>query len=168
MPTTPKTGRSQYHIYIKTHTTTPTAFVAADKATGINAVSFQVSQNEIEADAYDYVAAVKLGASTNITLQVSQYFDPNDVHLIRVFDAFKSAVATPSNPTLVDVLVVNGDAPATGAKNFYVAGTYRVTQAPFSEGGPDQVANSSVQLVLADGASATIDKNLTSLTGLLL
>jgi hypothetical protein len=90
------------------------------------------------------------------------------VHLVRLFDAFKSLIDTPNNPTFVDVLVVNGDPVGTGAKNFYTAGTYRVTQAPFGSGGAADVMSAQVQLSLADAGSYVVGRDLESLTGLLL
>lgn len=157
MPTTPMLGRSKAFVYVKAHTGTPTAFAGGDKATGINQIRLTVNKQEIEADAYDYSAVVKLAGATDVQLAINQYFDPNDTHLRRIFDAF-------ANNTTVDVLVVNGTEPNAGVKNFYVVGTYNVTQAPFFEGGPQDPANSPITLSIADGTSLTISKDLTSIS----
>lgn len=154
----PILGATNVHVYAKTPGATPAAFATGDliPQNMLQEVSAEVSGESLTFDTFATLAVSRIPTTKDFSLTLRLVYDPNDAAKTKFLNAFNSA------SQLIDVLLVIGQPPNTGAKNLCIYGRMLVEAfSPTTEA--KAVVTQQVTLRLADGATLTIAENVTSM-----
>lgn len=153
----PLLGATNVRVYAKTPGASPAAFTAADLVPlgVVQEVSAEVSGESLTFNTFATLATYRIPTGKDFSLTLRLVYDPADTAKTKFLNAFNSASQT------LDVLLVIGDTPATGAKNLCIYGRMIVESvSPVVEA--RGIIATNVSLRLADGATLTIAENVTS------
>lgn len=154
-------GAENTKVYVKTASTTPTAFASDDLIPQgiVTEVTPELSGESVEFETYASINLSRIASSRDFSLALTLIYDPNDTALDKFINAFNS------QDRLLDVLLVVGDEPNTGAKNLAVYG--RMVVESISVNTPSRnIVTVSAQLRLADGATLVLARDVTDFPSL--
>lgn len=154
-------GAQNTKVYVKTASPTPTAFTSANLIPQgiLTEVAPELSGESVEYETYASINRSRIASSRDFSLTLTLTYDPNDTALDKLINAFNS------QDRLLDVLLVVGDEPKTGAKNLAVYG--RMAVESISVNTPSRnIVTVRAQLRLADGATLVLARDVTAFPSL--
>lgn len=154
-------GAQNTKVYVKTTSPTPTAFTSANLIPQgiLTEVAPELSGESVEYETYASINRSRIASSRDFSLTLTLTYDPNDTALNKFINAFNS------QDRLLDVLLVVGDEPKTGAKNLAVYG--RMAVESISVNTPSRnIVTVRAQLRLADGATLVLARDVTAFPSL--
>lgn len=150
-------GAQNTKLYVKAPGTTPTAFAAGDLVPQnlVTNISANVSRSTVDYESYATTNTNRIAMSRDFTLSLTLVYELSDTTIAKFLNAFQSAEGT------LDVLLLIGDTPATGAKNLAVYG--RMVVSRFNQNPPSRnIVTVEVELQLANGATLNVAQDITA------